>query len=156
MHFCFKLHTNTFYQGLQKNLAASLLYYHLLCSHLFSFVISYGFLVLGYFPFSFPAWGNVNFKELRIHVQGSAKRRSPGLVNFVTALDHHICLALPAAFTQPGAHLLAKPCTHCIHYTPIFQLNLCAAISIPASHTLLMAGRSEMKFELFQTDGVSL
>ena len=60
----------------KKNLAASLHYYHLLCSHLFSFVISYGFLVLGYFPFSFPAWGNVNFKELRIHVRGSAKRRS--------------------------------------------------------------------------------
>ena len=41
---------------------------------------------------------------------GSAKRRSPGLVNFVTALAYHFCLALPAAFTQPGDHLLAEPC----------------------------------------------
>ena len=38
-------------------------------------------------------------------VQGSAKRRSPGLVNFVTALAFHSCLALPAACTQPGDHL---------------------------------------------------
>ena len=36
-------------------------------------------------------------------VQGSAKRRSPGLVNFVAAVDYHFCLALPAAFTQSGA-----------------------------------------------------
>ena len=43
-------------------------------------------------------------------VQGSAKRQSPGLVNFVTALAYHFCLALPAAFTQPGDHLLDDPC----------------------------------------------
>ena len=36
-------------------------------------------------------------------VQGSAKRRFPGLVNFVTALAYDFCLALPAAFT--GDHL---------------------------------------------------
>ena len=35
-------------------------------------------------------------------VQGSA----PG---FVIALAFHFCMALPVAFTQPGAHLLAKP-----------------------------------------------
>ena len=40
-------------------------------------------------------------------LQGSAKRRAPGLVNFVTA--YHFCLNLPAAFTQPGNHLLAEP-----------------------------------------------
>merc|ERR1719229_1692728 len=43
-------------------------------------------------------------------VQSSAKRRSPGLVNFVTAVAHNFCLALHAAFTQPGNHLLAGPC----------------------------------------------
>ena len=41
---------------------------------------------------------------------GSAKRWFPGLVNFVTALAYHSCLALPAAFTQPRDHLLAEPC----------------------------------------------
>ena len=44
------------------------------------------------------------------HLQVSAKRRSPVLVNFVPALAYHFCLALSAAFTQPGDHLLAKPC----------------------------------------------
>ena len=32
-------------------------------------------------------------------------------MNFVTALAYHFCLALPAALTQPGDHLLAKPCS---------------------------------------------
>ena len=40
-------------------------------------------------------------------LQGSAKRRSPGLVNFVTALAYHFCLALPAAFSQPGGPIFA-------------------------------------------------
>ena len=43
-------------------------------------------------------------------LQGSAKRRSPGWVNFVAAVTYHFCLALPAAFTQPGTQLLAEPC----------------------------------------------
>ena len=33
------------------------------------------------------------------------------MVNFVAALSYHSCLALPAAFTQPGDCLLAEPCT---------------------------------------------
>ena len=33
------------------------------------------------------------------------------MVNFVPAFAYHFCLALPAAFTQPGNHLLAEPCT---------------------------------------------
>ena len=33
-------------------------------------------------------------------VQSSAKRRRPGLVNFVSAVAYHSCLSLPAAFTQ--------------------------------------------------------
>ena len=37
-----------------------------------------------------------------ISVQESAKRRSPGLVNFVPGVAYHFCLALPAAFTQPA------------------------------------------------------
>ena len=52
-------------------------------------------------------------------IQGSAKRRSPGLVNFVIALAYHFCLALPAAFMQPGDHLLADPCT-----VVVFSLSL--------------------------------
>ena len=41
---------------------------------------------------------------------------APGLVNFV-AVAHYFCLVLPAASTEPGARLLAKPCRH-------FLLNL--------------------------------
>ena len=32
------------------------------------------------------------------------------MVKFVPAVAYHFCLALPAAFTQPGDHLLAEPC----------------------------------------------
>ena len=45
-----------------------------------------------------------------VEVQGPTKSKSPGLVNFVTALAYLFCLALPAAFMQPGYHLLAEPC----------------------------------------------
>ena len=45
------------------------------------------------------------------NVQGYTKRWSQGLVNFVSALAYHFCLALPAKFTQPGNHLLAQPST---------------------------------------------
>ena len=31
------------------------------------------------------------------------------MVNFITAVAYHFCLALPAAFTQPGDHLFAEP-----------------------------------------------
>ena len=48
---------------------------------------------------------------LRVYIQSSAKRRRPGLVNFVSAVAYHSCLSLPAAFTQPGRSLLADPCT---------------------------------------------
>ena len=48
--------------------------------------------------------------EPQIHrCMGSAKA-IPGLVNFVVAVAYYFCLALPAAFTQPGDRLLAKPC----------------------------------------------
>ena len=39
-------------------------------------------------------------------LQGSAKRRCPGLVNFIpAAVAYHFCLALP------GDHLSAEPCS---------------------------------------------
>ena len=34
------------------------------------------------------------------------------MVNSVAAVAYYFCLALPAAFTQPGAHLIAEPCTY--------------------------------------------
>ena len=37
------------------------------------------------------------------HVQGSAKRLLPGMVNFVPVLAYHFCLSLPAALMQPNA-----------------------------------------------------
>ena len=43
--------------------------------------------------------------KYRTRLKGSP----PGLVNFITALAYHFCLALPAVFTQPGGHLLAEP-----------------------------------------------
>ena len=45
-------------------------------------------------------------KGMRGHLQGSAKRRALGLVNFVPADAYHFCLALPAAFSQPGDYSL--------------------------------------------------
>ena len=48
-------------------------------------------------------------------IQGLAKRRSPGLVNFVPAVAYHFCQAMPAAFTQPGNHLLAGSCINVPH-----------------------------------------
>ena len=39
---------------------------------------------------------------------GAAKRRAPGLANFVPAVAYHFCLALPAAFSQPGARFTRK------------------------------------------------
>ena len=42
-----------------------------------------------------------------LSVQGSAKRRAPGLVNVVPAVAHLFCLTLPTALTQPGIHLFS-------------------------------------------------
>ena len=69
-----------------------------------------------------------------ILVQGTAKRRFPGLVNFVATVAYRLCLALPAAFTQPGVHLLAGPCT-----TP-WQFGSCGSIS-PAKIFEIALGR---------------
>ena len=43
------------------------------------------------------------------HLQGSAQRRAPSLVNFVPVVAYHFCLALPEAFKQPRDHLLTDP-----------------------------------------------
>ena len=47
-------------------------------------------------------------------IQGSAKRWSLGLVNFVAAVAYHICLAFPVAFTRPWDHHSAEPCMVCV------------------------------------------
>ena len=54
---------------------------------------------------------NIAFVFSCISVQGTTKRLGSGLVNFVTALAYHFCLNFPAAFTQPGDHLSAEPCS---------------------------------------------
>ena len=45
-------------------------------------------------------------------------------MNFVAAVAYHFSLVLPAAFTQPGAHLLAEPCTRArpMRHTPSLSL----------------------------------
>ena len=58
--------------------------------------------ILGFMP---PGWGH-DADMIHLHVQGLAKRRSPGLVNFVTALANHFRLALSAAFMQPFSQAL--------------------------------------------------
>ena len=45
------------------------------------------------------------FLSIQLQLQGSAKRRAPGLVNFVPAVAYHFFIGLPAAFTQPGTLL---------------------------------------------------
>ena len=44
-------------------------------------------------------------------LQGSAKERFQGLVNFVTAFAYHFCLNLPIASSQPGKHSYVDPCS---------------------------------------------
>ena len=43
-------------------------------------------------------------------VQGSAKFKFPVLENVVIGVVYHLCLNLPAAFSQTGNGNLAKPC----------------------------------------------
>ena len=44
-------------------------------------------------------------------IQSSEILFVPGLVNFLSIVACQFCLALPVAYTQPGTHLLADPCT---------------------------------------------
>ena len=79
---------------------------------------------------------------------GSAKKRSPGLVNFAGAVAYHFCLAFPAAFTQPGAHHLAEPCItsirssffmQCIDVVDVFMSKISPPPSILPSRKEVMA-----------------
>ena len=53
-----------------------------------------------------------NSRNYRARLKGGL----PDLVNYVTALAY-FCLALPAAFTQPGDQLLAEPS----HFAKLYQ-----------------------------------
>ena len=80
-------------------------------------------------------------------MQGSAKRRAPGFVNFVPAVVHHFCPAFPAAFSQPGARLLAEHCISflirisslleseydALHFPAFHFIAPCAAIALSAA-----------------------
>ena len=48
------------------------------------------------------------------------------MLNLVTALAYHF-VALPAAFTQPGDHLLAEPCTNWLSLQVRGLTNMCSA-----------------------------
>ena len=45
-------------------------------------------------------------------------------MNFVPALAYDLCLKLLAAFTQPGDHLLAEPCTARVLKADVLNLRL--------------------------------
>ena len=64
-------------------------------------------------------------------VQISAIRRVPGLVNFILALAYYYCLALPAEFMQPEAHILAQPCNSYIYLTLHFARCLFGELLSP-------------------------
>ena len=80
-------------------------------------------------------------------VQDPAKRRDQLLVNFVPAVAYHFCLALPAAFKQPGDHLLAEPCAYdvsdfCIpafHATYPFFRKIRRFLNPPSGHHMYTA-----------------
>ena len=55
-------------------------------------------------------------------LQNSTDGQDQGFVNFVLSLAYHFCLNLPAAFTQPGSHLLVEPCSSNIKLRHIFLI----------------------------------
>ena len=61
--------------------------------------------------------------QMDLIIQGSAKVSFTGLMKFVVAAAAYHGLALPAAFTQPGTHLLANTCT-CICFDVCLKLSL--------------------------------
>ena len=70
-------------------------------------------------------------------VRGTAIRRAHGLVNLVPALAYHFCLALPAEFTQPGAHLLfPSPVMYCSHLNELDGDGGLADAAAPDDHQL--------------------
>ena len=77
------------------------------------------------------------------------------MVNFVTALAYDFCLGLPAAFTQPGDHLLAESCT----VDPLLSLipNLCGDIesSVFLAIRRATAAAMEKKSEFILNNDIS-
>ena len=66
-------------------------------------------------PSSVMFYSQESGSALLVCVVGSAKRRLvPVWLVLFTALAYHFCLALYAAITQPGDHLLAQPCPVCV------------------------------------------
>ena len=71
------------------------------------------------------------------------------MANFITALLYHFCLALPAAFTQPGPAFFfsrpAEPCTvyNCPGEGGTIPRALCAARSAAAACCTVTVVRSE-------------
>ena len=49
--------------------------------------------------------------SIPIELAAACLRFEFGLVKFIPAVAYRFCPTLPAAFTQPGARLLAEPCT---------------------------------------------
>ena len=88
-------------------------------------------------------------------VQGWPKRRSPGLVNFVNALAYHFCLALPAAFTQPGAHLLAEHCTILsvtMKCTCVLNMRFCTSEAFRTSNLFKVPLTLQLFYLSFESD----
>ena len=46
------------------------------------------------------------------------------MVNFVPDVAYQFCLAFPAAFMQPGVHLLAESCTAKVLKSDVLNLRL--------------------------------
>ena len=72
------------------------------------------------FPVKFYVWKTV--QEL------TKKKVGPRLVNFVPPVAYHFCLALPAAFTQPGERLLARKLYLAVAYPPSNLLTECYGV----------------------------
>ena len=54
------------------------------------------------------------------------------MVNLVPVVDYQACLAFPPTFTQPGAHLVAKPCSHSNLMTSGCKRGTSSHLPVPA------------------------
>ena len=87
--------------------------------------------------------GRTNIRDLAI--ERDRIKGDPRLVKFVPVLPYHFCLALPAAFTQPGTDLLAELSAVVFSYTYLIPCvkTICRAESNvgfpPAGHPLALA-----------------
>ena len=62
------------------------------------------------------------------------------MLNVFTAVAYHFCLALPAAFTQPGDRLLAEPCTLIFCHTERRERNALGANVMSVLSTRWLVG----------------